>query len=163
MYLLSQQNVGVSEDAQEEGEVMLKASVIILVIMLAYAGVYSLMSIIVPKAVMKSALEATIGKTLDNARDDGYLRSLTAGQRNTGVFALASVASGFFVLFAAFRKAQRWAWWAFLVVGGIAWLGGLIVTMAIGDNTNMLMQLIGLVIFLVGLLIPVKAFFTKEG
>ena len=140
---------------------MLKVSVVILVVMLAYGGIYSLMSILVPTVVMKSALEAAIGKTLDDAKNDGYSRSLTVSQRNTGVFALASITSGFFVLFAAFRKSQKWAWWAFLVVGGIAWIGGLIVTIAIGDNTNMLMQLIGLVIFLVGILLPVKVFFAK--
>lgn len=140
---------------------MLKVAVIVLIVMLAYGGIYSLMSIIVPKVVMKTGIEAAIGKTIDDARNDGYLRSIATGQRNTGVFALASIASGFFVLFAAFRKAQKWSWWAFLVVGGIAWVGGLVITMAIGDNTNMLMQLVGLVILLVGLLLPIKVFFAK--
>jgi hypothetical protein len=140
---------------------MLKVAVVVLTVMLAYAAIYSLMSIVAPTVVMKSGVKAAIGKTLDNARDDGYLKSLTVGQRNTGIFALASVVSGFFVLFAAFQKAQKWAWWAFLVVAGIAWLGGLIVTITIADKTNAIMQSIGLVLFLVGIIIPVRAFFVK--
>jgi hypothetical protein len=123
--------------------------------------VYSLMALIVPEVVMRSSLKAMTGKTLDEAQNDGYLKALALGPRHVGVFALASTASGFFILFAAFRKAQRWAWWAFLVVGGIAWLGGLIVTIAIADKLNMVLYIIGLVIFLVGLLLPVKVFFAK--
>ena len=58
---------------------MLKVAVVILVIMLAYGGIYSLMSIIVPKVVMKSSLK-TEGITVDNAREDGYLKSLVVTQ-----------------------------------------------------------------------------------
>jgi hypothetical protein len=141
---------------------MLKVAVIILIVMLAYAGIYSLMSIFAPTVMMKSALTAATGKTIDNARSDGYLKALTVDQIKIGAFALATVASGFFVLFAAFQKAQKWAWYAFLVVGGIAWLNGLIITIATGDMMNMLLQIIGMVIFLVGLLIPIKVFFAKK-
>lgn len=141
---------------------MLRVAVIILIVMLVYAGIYSLMSIIVPTVMVKSALTATTGKTIDNARSDGYSKALTVDQIKTGAFSLSTVASGFFVLFAAFRKAQKWAWYAFLVAGGIAWLNGLIITIATGDMMNMLLTIIGMVIFLVGLLIPIKVFFAKE-
>jgi len=141
---------------------MLKAAVIVLIVMLAYAGIYSLMSIFVPAVMMKGALTATTGKNLDNARDDGYLKALTGGQRNIGIYALTTTIAGFFVLFAGFRKGQKWAWWSFLVVGGIAWLLGLIYSQVIGDKVNSLLMAIGIVIFLVGLLIPVKEFFGKE-
>ena len=141
---------------------MLKVAVVILTVMLAYGCFYSLMGIVAPKLVIASSLVATAGKTLDDAKDAGYLKALTVSQRNVGVFALASAVSGFFVLFAAFQKAQKWAWWSFLAIGGIAWLGGLIITIAIGDKMNMIFHLIGLVIFLAGLLIPIKVFFAKD-
>lgn len=141
---------------------MLKAAVIILIVMLAYAGIYSLMSIFVPTVAMKSALTATTGKTIDDARKDGYLNALMVDQIKIGAFALATVVSGFFVLFAAFRKTQKWAWYAFLFAGGIAWLNGLITAIATRDMMNILLQIIGVVIFLVGLLIPIKVFFSKK-
>ena len=138
---------------------MLKVAVVILVVMLAYAGIYSLMSIIAPKVMMESSLKAVAGKTVDDAQDDGYLRYLVVNHINAGLFALTTTIAGFFVLFAGFQKAQKWAWWSFLVVAGIAWLGGLVITITTGDNLNMILRLIGAVIFLVGLLIPIKAFF----
>lgn len=141
---------------------MLKVGVIILVVMLAYAGIYSLMNIIAPKVMMKSSLDATTNKTIDDAEKDGYLKALKFDQIRIGVYALAVVASGFFVLFAAFWKAQKWAWYAFLVVGVIAWLGGLLIAIVTMDTMNLILKIIGTVIFLVGLLIPVKAFFTKK-
>jgi len=140
---------------------MMKTAVIILEVMLAYAAVYSLMCIITPEVMMASSLNAATGKTTDNARADGYLKDLVVDQINAGTFAFATVISGVFVLFAGFRKVQRWAWYAFLVVGGIAWLRGLIISIAIADRMNLLFQIIGMVIFLVGLLIPVRAFFAK--
>ena len=68
------------------------------------------MNIIVPKATMGSALKAATGKTPEDAQDDGYLNALKFGQRNSGLFGLVTSISGFFILFAAFRKAQKWTW-----------------------------------------------------
>lgn len=144
----------------ERGEqVMLKVAVAILVVMLAYACVYSLLGIIVPKVLLGSTLKAS-GKSVEQAEEAGYMGIIATAQRNVGVFAMTTVISGAFVLFAAFRKAQRWAWWAFLVIGGVAWIGGLLITIGVGDKMNMILHLIGLVVFLVGLLLPVKEFFS---
>lgn len=141
---------------------MLKVATIILVIMLAYAGIYSIMSLIAPKVMIGSAFQAVTGETLESVQNAGYLKALLRGQRNMGLFALTTVISGFFVLFAGFRKAEKWAWWAFLVVGGLTWLWGLINAIIIVDKVNLPMQLVGIVIFLVGLLIPIKVFFARE-
>ena len=138
---------------------MLKVAVIVLIVMLAYAGIYSLMTIIAPNLMMGSTFKAATGKALDSQDPD--FKVLLGGQRLAGVFALTTVISGFFVLFAGFRKAQKWAWWAFLVVAGIAWLWGLISSITIVDKMNMILYIIGTVIFLVGLLLPIKEFFVK--
>ena len=87
-------------------QVMLKVAVVILVVMLAYACVYSLMCVIAPKVVLKSALQASAKKSIEDAENDGYLKAFTIDQIHIGAFALATTISGFFVLFAAFRKAQ---------------------------------------------------------
>ncbi len=139
---------------------MLKFAVVILTIMLAYATVYSLIGLIAPKVVMKTSLEASVGKTLSDAENDGYLKALTVAQRSIGVFALATIISGFFVLFAGFLKAQKWAWWGFLIVGGVAWIGGVIISIAIGDKLNMTFQLIGAALCIIGVVLPIQEFFT---
>ena len=123
---------------------MLKVAVVILVVMLAYATVYCLLGLIVPEVALKSNLGAR-GKTVDEVRNDGYLGIIATSQRNIGVFALATIISAFFVLFAGFRKAEKWAWWAFLVVGNVAWVGSL------GDVEEQLDH----IVFLVGLCEPV--------
>ena len=140
---------------------MLKVAVVILVIMLAYGGVYSLMNIFVPKVPMKSAFEAATGKTLDSITeaDAHYLKALVMGQRYMGVYALCCTIAGLFILFAAFAKAKKWAWWSMLIVGGIIWLWGLIYSASIGSTMNLIMHIIGIVLLILGLIIPIKAFF----
>ncbi len=140
---------------------MLKVAVVILVVMLAYATVYCLLGLIVPEVALKSNLGAR-GKTVDEVRNDGYLGIIATSQRNIGVFALATIISAFFVLFAGFRKAEKWAWWAFLVVGNVAWVGSLIINIAIGNTTDAILHIIGTVVGLVGIFLPVKVFFGKE-
>ena len=140
---------------------MLKAAVVILVIMLAYAGIYSLMNIIVPKVIMESSFKAVTGESLDSITNAGYLKALSLSHRYMGVYALVTVILGFFVLFIGFRKAQKWAWWSILAGGGIMWLWGLIITIVIVDVVNLIGHIIGMVLFLVGLLLPIKAFFAK--
>lgn len=142
---------------------MLKAAMVILIIMLAYAGVLSLISIIVPKVTLGSTLSAlTAGKTLEIAKTEGYSGILKYLRASGGLYALTTVIAGFFILFAGFWKAQKWAWWSFLIVGGIAWLWGLITSLVVVDTLYIILNAIGIVIFLVGVLIPVKEFFGKK-
>ena len=140
---------------------MLKVAVIILIVMLAYAGIYSLMTAIAPKVIMGSFFKAITGKTFDSVTDAGYLKALSLSHRYMGVYALVTVIFGFFILFIGFRKAQIWAWWSILVGGGIMWLWGLIITIVIVDTVNLIGHIIGMVLFLVGLLLPIKDFFAK--
>lgn len=140
---------------------MLKVSVIILIVMLAYASIYSLTALIAPKVVLKSNINASIGKTLDEAQSAGYLGAIAIIMRHLGGMALSQIIASFFILFAGFRKAQKWAWLALLIVGCVGWLIGLIINIVIGDMTNLTLHIIGFVIFLVGLLLPVKQFFVK--
>jgi hypothetical protein len=138
---------------------MLKLAIFILTIMLIYAGIYSVMSIIRPELIVGSTVEGATGKTLENAKNDGYLEAFLALSKDAGLFGLAAVISGFFILFSGFRKARKWAWLAFLLAGGIAWLGGLILTISIADRLNILIRSIGAAISVLGLLIPIKVFF----
>jgi len=156
-------DLDISEDAKnKEGQVMLKVAVVILAVASVYAGIYSLMVFTVPETMAQINFKAITGKTLDSVQDADYLRAASNETRITGLYALTTVISCFFILFAGFRKAQKWAWWAFLVVGGIAWLWGVIDNIVIGNKLHIPLQAIGLVLFLVGILLPVKVFFAKE-
>ena len=141
---------------------MLKVATIILLIMLVFGGVYSLMLIFAPKMILSSGFESTTGEKLEDIQNASYLKVMVNELMHMGALGLTAAISNIFILFAAFRKAEKWAWWALLITGVIAWGGGLIETIVSGDMFNSLLHLIGLVIFLVGLFIPVKAFFGKK-
>ena len=141
---------------------MLKVAVVILTFMLAYAGIYSLMGIFVPELMLMRTLKTISGKTTDDARDDGYLRFLSGMTRAFGLFALVIVIAGFFTLFAAVRKAQKWAWWALLIGGSITWLWAVIHCIVFVDKLIILLMAIGMLTFLAGLLLPVKEFFARS-
>jgi tellurite resistance protein TehA-like permease len=79
-----------------------------------------------------------------------------------GIFALTTSIAMLFVLFVGFKKGQKWAWWAFLFVGGISWLYGLAMQIAERDMMNLVGHLIGTVLWLLGILLAVKVFFPKK-
>jgi hypothetical protein len=141
---------------------MLKLSTIILTVMLVFATVYSVMTIAAPKLVIGSSFQALTGKTLDSIQDEGYLKALLNTGRHLGSFALASTIAGFFFLFAGFRNAQLWAWWGMLVVGGLSWGWGLVNNAIMGSTFNIIMHAVGTAVYLLGLLLPIGAFFAKK-
>ena len=141
---------------------MLKIGVILLSVMLAFAAAYSFMGIFAARLIVGSNFEAISGETLNSISDEGYESALLNTQRYLGAFALATTTAGCFILFASFRKAVKWAWWAILLVGGIAWGWGLISTLLIGDTLNSILQCVGTGLFLLGMLLPVKEFFAES-
>jgi hypothetical protein len=79
-----------------------------------------------------------------------------------GVFGLTTNIAMFFVLFMGFKKAQKWAWWAFFFTGGIAWIFGLVTQISEGDMMNIIGHVIGIGLWLIGILLPIKVFFPKK-
>jgi len=140
---------------------MLRVAVIILAIIFCYSAVISLMDLIIPRVTMGSILKAVTGETLDSVQNTGYLKALKIAVISGGVFSLSGTIASFFILFAGFRKAQRWAWWALLVGGCVGGIGGGILPISIGDKVYSLIFIIGVVILLIGIFLPIKEFFAK--
>ena len=141
---------------------MLKISVVILTVMLAFGGVYSVMTFAIPAFFVGEGFEATTGRTLESVQDEGYVDVLLSTERHVGAFAVASTLAGFFILFGAFRKAEAWGWWALLIVGLISWGWGLVENITHASTMNIIMHGAGTLVFLVGLLLPVGVFFGKK-
>jgi hypothetical protein len=140
---------------------MLKVGTILLAIGLIFASVYGLLLAVSPGTLMGNTLEAR-GETFEAIKETRTGQSLIVQLRHLGVFAICISIAMFFVLFNAFNKGAQWAWWAFLLVGGIAWIYGLILQIMEGDMLNMILHIIGTVILALGLLLPVKEFFAKK-
>ncbi len=141
---------------------MKKVATIILVIALAYSGVYAIMVISATQFIVGSSFEGITGKELSSVQDQGYVTTLINVGRYMGVFALTTVILLFVILFTGFRNTEKWAWWAILIVGVGIWAYGIITNILEKDTLNTLLHIIGAVIFSVGILLPVKVFFTKK-
>ena len=96
---------------------MLKVAIIILLIMLVFGGVYSLMLIFVPKMILSSGFESTTGEKLADIQNASYLKVMVSEMMHMGALGLAATISCIFILFTAFRKAEKWTWWAVLITG----------------------------------------------
>ncbi len=140
---------------------MLKVGTILLAIGLVFSGVYGLLLAVSPGTLAGSTLEVR-GETLEAVKDTAAGQAFIIQTRHLGVLAVCVSIALFFVLFAAFTKGAKWAWWAFLITGGIAWLYGLITQILEGDMLNMTLHIIGIAILAFGLLLPVKEFFEKK-
>ena len=140
---------------------MLKISVLILTVMLIYGGAYSVISIIRPELVVEGAVEGATSKTLTDAENDGYLKAFLILSRDSGLFGLATITCGFFILFSGFRKGRKWAWFAFLIAGAIGWLGAMVLSISIGDELNIIIRALGTTISALGLFVPLSRFFGK--
>jgi len=141
---------------------MLKTATAILLIGMIFATLYSLVLIVAPQTIGGSTLKARAGLEFTAVQDPGAAETIVVQTRHMGIFGLTTSIAMLFVLFAGFKKGQKWAWWAFLFVGGIAWLYGLVMQIIEKDMMNLIGHLIGTALWLLGILLAVKAFFPKK-
>ena len=141
---------------------MLKTASIFILIGLLFGTIYTLVVVVSPQTVANSTLEARADSNLGYIQDKGAAETILIYARHMGVFGLTTNIAMFFVFFMAFKKAQKWAWWAFLLTGGTAWLFGLVTQIGEGDMMNLIGHVIGLGLWLIGILLPIKVFFPKK-
>ena len=77
--------------------------------------------------------------------------------RLTVAMVLAVSILGIFLALTSYRKGEKWSWFAFLVSGIIVWGSHVAYYTALASSTNMVLMLIGLVLLVIGLVIPAKA------
>lgn len=148
---------------------MLKFAMVILVLALLYAAVFSLMNIMAPRFMMGSVFNTITVNALDKAEYAEYFHRIEYGQRIMGLFGLVVSLCGFILLFIGFRRSKKWAWWTFLFVGLFAFLWGMIYqlwgiiyhSVIISFNSNIPFHGIAILVFMAGLFIPVRSFFAK--
>ena len=137
---------------------MVRVSTVILFVLFVLAAGYSIMAIFAPAIVLEADFQAITGKSYEEILSPEALRVSVSHIRHMEVFAVTTIVAGFFILFAGFRKAERWAWWAMLVVGIIAWGYGAVINVLNGNRIDSAVFLVGLVVFLVALFLPIKKF-----
>lgn len=141
---------------------MLKAGTIVLLVLFILAAAYSILDIVVPTFTLEGDFQAVTGKSFEGVVEPGPLFISVLYLRHLAVTSLATSIAAIFILLAGFAKAQRWAWWALLVTGGIVVGFATVVNFVISNWFDFTTHLVALVWLLVGLLIPVKVFFGKK-
>jgi len=134
----------------------------VVVLAVIFGGLYAILLVVAPQIVAESTLKARTGETLATATDPGAAEALVVQTRHLGVFALCITIALFFILFNAFKNAETWAWWAFLIIGVIVWGYGLIMQISEKDMLNLILHLVGAVLWFVGIFIPYRLFFAKK-
>jgi len=148
----------------EEKKKSIKIATIIFLIMLIYAAVYSLTVIISPDIfavrVFPGYTEQSWSDFVSSSPKLAYHHRATS--RLAGGFALSTVVAGFFVLLTAFRKGEKWAWYCLLFVSLVAWVSALIFGIFGKDPIIITMDLVGIVLFVIGIVIPAKDVLGKK-
>ena len=136
---------------------MLKTASTILLIVVILGAIYSLVLIVSPQTVSGDSLKAN--EVLQNP---AFEKAIYEVVMHMGALALVANIGAFFILINGFKKGLKWGWWGFFLTGIVGWGYGLARFIINGDTKNLIGHLIGIVLFLIGVLIPLKAFFPKK-
>lgn len=136
---------------------MLKAASTILLVGLLFGVLYGVVVIVSPQTVVSSRL-----KTEAELQSPVVMKAYLAEARHLGCFGLAATIGALFILFAGFKKGQKWAWWAILLMGIFGWAYGLVRYIMLHDTKNLIGFAIGTVLWLIGILLPIGAFFPTK-
>ena len=136
---------------------MLKTASTILLIVVVFGAIYCLVVIVSPQTVSGHSLMA--GGELQNPAVSKAIYDVV---RHLGALGLASNIAAFFILIYGFKKGLKWGWWGFFLTGFVGWSYGLVRFIINGDTKNLIGQLIGIILFLIGVLLPLKVFFPKK-
>jgi hypothetical protein len=104
----------------------------------------------------------------DNSWDDFIMGNPLAGnyvlikERMMGVQVLAASIGGIFILFTAYRKVEKWAWYCILLVTVIVFGSALIEGMTFNNPPVIIISLIGLVLVATGSIISARTFLSDN-
>jgi hypothetical protein len=140
---------------------MVRVSTIILFVLFVLASVYSIVLFAVPTIVLEGDFQAITGMSYEDFLPPEAVRVSVVHIRHMMVFDTTIKIAAFFILFAGFRKAEKWAWWAMLVVGGIDCIYGAVVNVLNGNTLDSAVFLVAFIVLLVALFLPIRKFMAK--
>ena len=141
---------------------MVKVSTIILFVLFVLATGYEIAIFAVPTMMLEGDFQAITGKSYKEFLQPEALRVSISHARHMMVIGITQKVAAFFILFAGFRKAERWAWWAMLVFGGMNCVYGSVINILNGNTIDSAVHLVASAMLIVALLLPVKKFFVRS-
>jgi hypothetical protein len=141
---------------------MVRVSTIIFFALFVLSAGYEIAIFAVPTMMLEGDFQAIAGNSYKQILQPEAIRVFISHTRHMMVIGITQKVAAFFILFAGFRKAERWAWWAMLVVGGITYVYGVVINILNGNTFDSAVHLGALAVLVVALLLPVKRFFTRS-
>jgi hypothetical protein len=141
---------------------MVRVSTIILFVLFVLSAGYEIAIFAVPTMMLEGDFQAITGKSYKEILPPEAIRVSVSHTRHMMVINITLKVAAFFILFAGFRKAERWAWWAMLVVGGITCVYGAVINMLNGNILDSVVFLVALVVLLVALFLPIRKFMARS-
>jgi len=142
----------------------IQISFVILLIMMIIGLVYALIAFIKP--------DLLVARSFQLYTEQSWTDYLTASpkladymlilERMVGALGVVVAFGALFVLFTAFKNGLKWAWFYILVCGILSWGNNLQANVTINNPVNITVSIIGLVLMVIGLIIPAKDFWGKR-
>jgi hypothetical protein len=147
-----------------EAKKAIKISSVIFMIGFVLALIYALAAFIKPDLLVSRSFPLYTGlpwgDLLNESPNVAHYTLII--ERMAGGLGLATVAGGFFVLFTAFRKGEKWAWYFMLVVSLIGWGNNLLGNIIMHNTLMVIIILVGILTLIAGLIISANAFLCEK-
>lgn len=95
-----------------------------------------------------------------SALGQNLLEFMTFTTQMLGLVGLFATLLFLVITMTPYRKGEKWAWYAMLIVGGIYFFGALVLTY-IGMTSHSLVTIIMVILWLVGVALPAKEILSK--
>ena len=147
-----------------KAKVSFQISFIILLIESLVALLYGLTAFILPEILTSLSYPLYTGQTweslLNNNPEIANYIMIIEGE--AGGLGIALILANIFVLFTAFRKRERWAWFFVLTISYTAWGSNLITNILLKNSFSVMIMVIGLILLTVALSVSAKMFLIKD-
>ena len=142
----------------------LKTGSIVMVVMAVYGLIFGLIWLFAAEALSTPIFDSFTGQTWsDFVTANAKAADLwIMNNRLTVAMALAVSILGILLALTSYRKGEKWSWFAFLVSGIIVWGSHVTYYIALASSMHTILMLIGLVLLVIGLVIPAKAILGRE-
>jgi hypothetical protein len=142
----------------------IQISFVIFMIGLVLALIYALATFIKPELLVSRSFPLYTGLQWDKLLNESpnVAHYMLIIERMAGGLGLAIVLGGFFVLFTAFRKGEKWAWYFMLVVSLIGWGNNLLANIMVNNTVVIIIIAVGILTLIAGLIISAKAFLGEK-
>jgi hypothetical protein len=139
-------------------------SFVILLITICIALVVGIVAAFIPELLISRSFPLYTDKPWNDFLTGDQMAGnyILIKERMMGTQWLAASLGGIFVLFAAFKKVEKWSWYCILALTIIGWGSALIEGITFNNPPVIMVAVIGLVLVAIGLIMSASTFLTNK-